>query len=539
MPDPGIALGYDRRVSVDRASATDVRRAEVVAALSLATDLAMAEPLESGLRICRIALQLAEEAGLDEGERDRVFYVALLRHVGCTAEVHSFSAVVGDDLAFHTGASTVDATSPRAMAAFTLGHLVRTNGLLGAAARLAQIAAHRDQFQEGVRAVCEVAEQLGAQLGLSEDVQHDLALATERWDGKSFLERARGEGVPAPVRVVQVAECAAVYHELGGADAARSVLKARAGGAFDPRLVEVFAANAATLLAPDEQLWDAVVAAAPRSDRALAGDDLDAALDAVAGFVDLKSLFTVGHSAAVSRLAEAAGERAGLPASDIASLRRSGLLHDLGMVGVSSPIWEKPGPLTTDEWERVRLHPYHGERTVARSPGLSVLGEIAALHHERCDGSGYHRGLDARSLPPIARLLAAADAYQAMSERRPYRAALAPDQAAEELRRDVRAGRLDGDAVQCVLAAAGQRPRRRREHVAGLTTRELDVIRLLARGLSTKQIAAELVITPKTADSHIQHVYAKIGVSTRAAATVFAMRHGLVEAGRSSGELPM
>jgi HD-GYP domain-containing protein (c-di-GMP phosphodiesterase class II) len=209
------------------------------------------------------------------------------------------------------------------------------------------------------------------------------------------------------------------------------------------------------------------------------------------------------------------------------------------MVGVPSPVFEKRGPLTTDERERVRLHTYHGERIVAQSPPLSALGVVAFRHHERCDGAGYHRGIDARSLSHTARLLAAADAYQSMTEARPYRAALGPDAAAGELRAEARAGRLDGDAVECVLAAVTGRRRRRAELAGGLTARELEVLRLLARGLSTKQIASRLVITPKTADSHIQHVYAKIGVSTRAAATVFAMRHDLVEAGESSGELPM
>jgi DNA-binding CsgD family transcriptional regulator len=199
-------------------------------------------------------------------------------------------------------------------------------------------------------------------------------------------------------------------------------------------------------------------------------------------------------------------------------------------------VWGKPGPLTADDWERVRLHPYLSERVLARSSGLAALAELASLHHERCDGSGYHRGLDGRSLPYPARVLAAADAFHAMTEPRPHRGALAPEAAAAELRAESRAGRLDSDAVEAVVAAAGGRPRRRRDQVAGLTERELGVLQLLARGLSTKQIAEKLVISPKTADTHIQHIYGKVGVSTRAGATVFAMRHGLVE---SSGELPM
>jgi HD-GYP domain-containing protein (c-di-GMP phosphodiesterase class II) len=510
--------------------ATAVRRTEIVAALSLASDLAMGQPLESGLGICRIALGLADAAGLDDGERARVFHVALLRHVGCTAESAPFAALVGDEIAFRGDAVTVDLTSPRAMGAHMLRHLVRTSGLLGTAAKLATMAGNRDQMQEGLRAICEVAEQLAGQLGLGEDVQADLLLFPERWDGRGFLGRAAAEAIPVAVRVVQIAECASVYRALGGAEAAASIVRARAGTAFDPRLAEVLARHAAALLAPTEaSLWDLVLSEAPARDDVLRGEALEDALRAIGEFGDVKSTFTVGHSAGVARLAADAGVHAGLADAEVADLRGAGLVHDLGRSAVPATIWEKPGSLNADEWERVRLHPYHGERALARSPALARLAAIASRHHERCDGSGYHRGLDARSLSPAARLLAAADVFHAMTEPRPHRPARDPSQAAGELRREARAGRLDGDAVESVLVAAGGRPRRRREHVAGLTARELEVLRLIARGLSTRQVAAALVIAPKTADSHIQRIYAKAGVSTRAAATVFAMRHDLLE----------
>jgi HD-GYP domain-containing protein (c-di-GMP phosphodiesterase class II) len=341
--------------------------------------------------------------------------------------------------------------------------------------------------------------------------------------------------------VVQIAECATVHAAIGGPDAAAAIVSERAGAAFDPQLAATFAGSAAELLAaaPDGSLWDGVLAAAPGGTAALAPHSLDEALAAMGEFSDLKSPYTVGHSAGVARLAEAAAGHAGLPASDAVHLRRSGLVHDLGRVCVSSTVWEKESSLTPDEWEQVRLHPYHGDRLLARSPGLAALAATASLHHERCDGSGYHRGVDGRSLPLPARLLAAADVYHAMIEPRAHRPAHSPEEAVGQLRDESRRGTLDADAVECVLIAAGQRPRRRRPGVAGLTAREVDVLRLVARGLATKQIAAELVITPKTADSHIQHIYTKIGVSTRAAATVFAMRQELLEPPGSSGELPM
>jgi HD-GYP domain-containing protein (c-di-GMP phosphodiesterase class II) len=203
-------------------------------------------------------------------------------------------------------------------------------------------------------------------------------------------------------------------------------------------------------------------------------------------------------------------------------------------VAVHSRIWQKPGPLTADDWEQVRLHPYHTERVLSRSPFLSALSPIAGAHHERLDGSGYHRGATGPELAFPARLLAAADAYHAMTEPRPHREPLSPEQAAQVLAEEAGAGRLDPEAVAAVLEASGQRAPRL-ERPAGLTEREAQVVAMLARGLQTKQVARALGISVKTADRHIQNAYRKIGVSSRAAATLFAMEHGLV----AWGELPI
>jgi HD-GYP domain-containing protein (c-di-GMP phosphodiesterase class II) len=204
------------------------------------------------------------------------------------------------------------------------------------------------------------------------------------------------------------------------------------------------------------------------------------------------------------------------------------MLHDLGRVGVSAGIWTKPGPLTEREWEQVRLHPYYTGRILARPDVLASLGMVAALHHERLDGSGYPQQATAPTLSPAARLLAAADAYHALTEPRPHRPAQDFESAAKTLQAEARAGRLDSDAVHGVLSTVeGTRPVRK-EGVAGLSEREIEVLRLVARGLTIKQIGQELVIAPKTADNHIQHIYAKIGVSTRAGATLFAVEQNLL-----------
>jgi len=198
-------------------------------------------------------------------------------------------------------------------------------------------------------------------------------------------------------------------------------------------------------------------------------------------------------------------------------------------VGISAGIWGKPGPLSTREWERVRMHPYYTERVLARPGVLARLGALASLHHERLDGSGYYRGFSANMLSPAARILAVADVYHAMTELRPHRPALTSEQAADQLRLEARAGRLDGEAVSHVLAAAGHKVRTtRHELVAGLSQREIEVLRLLARGHSKKQIAELLFISEKTVSHHTQHIYTKIGVSTRAGAAIFAMEHDLL-----------
>jgi DNA-binding CsgD family transcriptional regulator len=195
---------------------------------------------------------------------------------------------------------------------------------------------------------------------------------------------------------------------------------------------------------------------------------------------------------------------------------------------VSNSIWDKRGPLGAGEWERVRMHPYLTERMLHQSEALAPLGRIAMQHRERLDGSGYPRGLAGAAISRPARILGVADAYQAMREPRPHRSARSADEAAAELRSEVRSGRLDAQAAEPVLSAAGHRVRRRREGPAGLTAREVDVLRLLAQGLSNKEIAERLVISPKTAGNHIEHIYAKIDASNRATASLFAMQHGLL-----------
>ena len=331
-------------------------------------------------------------------------------------------------------------------------------------------------------------------------------------------------------RLIAVADLAEIYNRRGGAPAAADVVRRRRGGALDPDLAALFCDHAAALLAGVEEpsSWDAFREAEPEPRRAVGEAELDGVLAAIADLVDLKSPYTAGHSRGVANLAAAAGERAGLAPPELATLRRAALLHDIGRLGVANTIWDQPGPLTEAQRERVRLHPYLSGRMIGRVTALAGAAGLAARHHERLDGSGYPGGLTAAALTPADRILAAADAYHALTEPRAHRPARPADEAAATLREEVRAGRLDGEAVQSVLAAAGHPAPARRDWPRGLTAREVEVLGLLARGHANKEIARRLVVTPKTVSSHVEHIYAKIGVSTRAAAALFAMQHGLV-----------
>jgi HD-GYP domain-containing protein (c-di-GMP phosphodiesterase class II) len=375
-----------------------------------------------------------------------------------------------------------------------------------------------------------LARRLAEQLGLTGGVCDAVGGSYERWDGKGWPGKLSGEEIPVAARVTQLAEFVEVAHRTGGVDSVVALARDRGGTQFDPELSRCIARDAHPLLDGIDAVdtWSAVVDAEPALDVVLTTDELDAALLAVADFVDLKSPYTLGHSGAVAELSAAAATTAGLSGEEAGELRRAGLVHDFGRLGVSNSIWDKRAPLGRGEWERVRMAPYFTERMLHQSDALAPLGRVAVQHRERMDGSGYPRGLPGQAIGSQARLLGAADAYEAMREPRPHRDARSAEDAAVELRADVRKGHLDGDAVEAVLAAAGHRPPKRTEGPAGLTAREVEVLRLLARGCSNKQIAEVLVISPKTAGNHVEHIYAKIDASNRASAGLFAVQHGLL-----------
>jgi HD-GYP domain-containing protein (c-di-GMP phosphodiesterase class II) len=506
-----------------------VRTAELIAALCLATDLGMGFPFEHGLHTTVIAMRLADRLGVDRRTSSETYYACLLSHAGCTTDAHVAAEVFGGSLT--ASFNPLMYGSRRDVLTGLLRALPDSGSpaLVRAAQTARRLPRMARESSIHISAACEVAGMLADRVGAPPSVPGLLVYVTDRWDGKGPLRRAKGEQIPLPMRIVHVATDAAFQRLLGGAEHAVRLVRERAGHAFDPAIAGPLVEEASEVLALDESgsAWDEVLAFEPVPALVLEAKTLDRALAAMGNFADLISPYLAGHSGGVAELAGAAGRHCRIDVESVTAIRRAGLLHDLGRVAVHARIWQKPGPLTADEWEQVRLHPYHTERVLSRSPFLSALSPIAGAHHERLDGSGYHRGAAGPELALPARLLAAADAYHAMTEPRPYREPLPLEQAAQALAAEASAGRLDRDAVAAVLEASGQRAPRL-DRPAGLTEREAEVVAMLARGLQTKQVARALGISVKTADRHIQNAYRKIGVSSRAAATVFAMEHGLV-----------
>lgn len=513
-----------------------VRAAEVIAALCLGTDLGMGYPFEHGLRTTLIAMRLGERLGIDRETVSETYYASLLAHSGCTTEAWTAAEIFAGGLTPNLGPVIFGSKREQlrgVVGAIPIPDSAPPARAMQIARRLPRAARHH---KPQLAALCDVAQTLSDQLGLPESVQRLFHYMTERWDGKGVLGRAERDQIPLPLRITHVAMDASVQHLLGGVEMAVRVIRQRASHAFDPEVATCLVDNAAAILTFESNAaaWEETLACEPLPRLTLEGEAIERALIAMAGFTDLISPYLAGHSTGVAELAAAAAQGCRLDQASQLAIRRAGLVHDLGRVAVWANVWQKPGPLSTDEWEQVRLHPYHTERLLARSPFLAALAPTAEAHHERLDRSGYHRGVAGAELTLPARLLAAADAYHAMTEPRPHRGALTPKHAAAALAEEARAGRLDADAVGAVIEASGQRAPRL-ERPAGLTDREVEVVGLIARGQQTKQIARALGISVKTADRHIQNVYAKLGVSTRAAATLFAMENGLV----AWGELPI
>jgi HD-GYP domain-containing protein (c-di-GMP phosphodiesterase class II) len=506
------------------------RLADLLAGLSAVVDLGYSLPAESAMRASLIGTALARRMGVSEELTAEVFYVSLLFHVGCLTYSHETAAALGDDVAVHRAVVRMD--SPVGVFTVLLPELTRG---LPVGARLKAAAALTTRgpgfSKQHDMASCETARATARRIGLPSAVSDALYDVHECWNGRG-ARGLRGEEIAPSARIARVATEAAFRAAIGGREATTTGLRRWAGKSLDPNVVRVFTAEATGILAEADagDPRTRILEVEPEPVVDIDEQQLPMVAAAFADLADLKSPYLHGHSTDVARLSVEAANRLRLDGSTISRLEVASLLHDLGRAAVSNAVWDKPGPLTSIEWEQVRMHPYHSERILATSMSLAPMSAIAGLHHERLDGSGYHRGCRGADIVMAARILAAADSFQAMTQDRPHRARLEPERADEELGREARARRLDADAVAAVRDVAGEQPSKTKRDLrpAGLSEREVEVLRLVAAGCSNPDIGRRLGISHRTAEHHVQHIYTKLGVSTRPAAALFALEHDLL-----------
>ncbi len=522
--------------SVKEPSSGDIRTAEVLAAFSLATDLGTGRPMQHVIRACYIGMHVARQLRFNTQEQANLYYTLLLMHSGCTSDAHAYTAMIeGDELSAKGDTALRDMNNPLEAIKWMSRNVAPDAPSL---IRLQRIFALLNQgpggIIEGLKGVCEIGARVAQRLGMPEEVQIALRNMYEQWDGKGPY-RNRPKDIPLLSRVVLAAFILEPYARVRGPLAAKQEARERKGKSLDPEVVQAF-------LALDKvprfweglqkaELWEAVLDLEPDSPLCyIRQERLDDLILAFADLTDIKSPTDLGHSRGTARLAEAIARDMKLPQADISDIRRAALLHDLGNVGVPNTILDKQAPLTDAERARANLHPYYSEQVLGRVPVLGTIARLAGAHHERLDGQGYFRGLHGNEIPLGARILAVADEFQVRSQDRPDRPRLEPEQVLAMLKPEA-GPHLDPDCFQALarqLGVSGSAPSTRRQWPAGLSDREVKVLRFLARGATNREIAQELVITPKTAEHHLEHIYNKLGVSSRAAAVFFAVENELV-----------
>lgn len=524
-------------------SPTGLRTADLLGALSLAADLAVGLPVEHAMRACYIGMHIARQLQVPLDRQADLYYAALLMDAGCTAWTSHLAAVImGDEInARRAFVFQSDARHPLDALAWLQGYMAVGMPAHVRVKKILDFALHGRAFvQEGFQNSCAVAQRFAQRLGMSLEVQTTLLAVFEQWDG-SGPNGMRATAIPLTARIVYATSFFEVFHRIGGRAAAVRLARQRRETALDPAVVDAFLSVAGDRAfwegLEQESVWPLLRSMEPPSPlEYLPVEKLDDVALSFADFADLKSFYATGHSRRVSAVAERMARRMCLPLEVVTTVRRAALVHDLGLVAVPTFILDKPHEtLTPVEWERLRLHPYHAERILAHVPGLEPVAPLVAAHHERWDGQGYYRGLSGEQIPLGARIIAVADRFDELTHDWPDHPALDVAAALTRIRRDV--GKDFGsNAVEALVqetCTVGPPPpttgrNHGREWPAGLTDREVEIVRLLSKGLSRRQMAAQLFLSEHTVRHHLEHIYSKIGVSTRVAATLFALEHDLL-----------
>jgi HD-GYP domain-containing protein (c-di-GMP phosphodiesterase class II) len=513
-----------------------IRMAEILGAFSLATDLGMALPFGQALRACYIAMRIARELRLATEDEAVLYYSTLLMHSGCAASSSVMAALVrGDEMEASRDLTKRDYGNPLEVIGWLAQNVTPAASAYVRAQYVFQAIANAPRFRrEGEIGTCEVGALMARRLGMPAGVEQTLLHLYEHWDGTGN-NHLRREQIPVCARIVEPASMLEIVHETRGRAAMQNLAVAQRGKMFAPQVTDAF-----LRVAKDAHFWeqltsedlrDIVLDFEPDSPRKfIRMDEFENIVLAFADFADAKSIATLGHAKGTAQVAEAIARRMSLETNEVDTIRRAALLHDLGLVAIGVNIIEKQAPLTMAEQEKMRLHPYYTERILSSAPLLRPLASIAGAHHEWMNGTGYYRGLAGAAVPLGARILAIADEFQDLTEHYRGHPARTPEDAYKTLKPQVGTHFAAEcyEALGQVLGIALSKSSARREYPAGLIAREVEVLRLVAKGFTNKQIAEQFVLSEKTVGHHIEHIYNKIGVSTRAAAVFFALQHDLI-----------
>jgi HD-GYP domain-containing protein (c-di-GMP phosphodiesterase class II) len=424
----------------------DIRLSEVISALSYALDLTEGQPEGHSVRTCLIGMRIGRELGLDADASSSLFYTLLLKDAGCSANAADTCTWFGaDDHVVKRTWKTTD-WAGRWQSFVHVARNVRPGaGLVAKVRQVAGFAGAGAVGTELVRTRCERGGEIARMLEMTDDTAAAIRALDEHWDGRGVPLGLRGEEIPLLARIACLAQTTEIFHSIYGLQGALAVARERSGKWFDPRLVRVL-----TSLRSDGGFWAGLsfddararTAALEPADRVLTadGERLDRIAHAFARVIDAKSPYTFRHSEGVALYADAIGRVLGFSPEALRELRRAALLHDVGKLGVSNRILDKPGKLTEEEYAAVKRHPEHTYQILARVARFRELAETAASHHERMDGRGYHRGIPAGGLPAAARILAVADVCDALSAKRPYRDALPRERVLQIMGADAGAG---------------------------------------------------------------------------------------------------
>lgn len=408
----------------------EIRLAELLGALSYALDLVEGQPAGHCVRCCWIGIHIGREIGLSEPEIWELYYTLLLKDLGCSSNAARICQLyLTDDLTFKRGFKEVDGSLPQALR-FVLSHTglkagfaERVRGIINVCQTIGTAP------QELVETRCHRGAEIARMMHFSEAVAQGIQNLDEHWDGNGLPTRARGEDIPVYSRIALMAQVIDVFHTSSGVEAARREISHRSGVWFDPKVVEAF-----ERVASRQKFWDTLrsdnlqeelYALEPAQETKTVDEDfLDDIAAAFAKVVDSKSPYTSGHSERVTLFTDMIAEKMEFSAERRRWLKRAALLHDIGKLGVSNSVLDKPGKLDPDEWAAVQMHAAYSEQILSRITAFRDLAPIAAAHHERLDGKGYPRGLKDDQIVLETRIITAADIFDALTADRPYRKAM-------------------------------------------------------------------------------------------------------------------